>query len=94
MSQIVRIELSDDQLHPFAEAVAQIILRQLESQQRRDDGRLAYTEPEAAAALGVQPHVLRDARLRGEINACKMGKRWLYSRAELERYLTEAQQRN
>ncbi|MFO7907714.1 MAG: helix-turn-helix domain-containing protein [Pirellulaceae bacterium] len=89
----MRIEMTANQLEPLAEAIAEKVLQQLETQQHREHGRLAYTEPEAAAALGVQPHVLRDARLRGEVNACKMGKRWLYPRAELERYLSEAQQR-
>ena len=38
-------------------------------------GRLAFTEPEAAALLGVKPHVLRDCRRRGELQGAKVGSR-------------------
>ena len=51
--------------------------------------RIGYTEPEAASLLGIKPHVLRDARLRGEIRAKRVGKRILYSHAELERLLND-----
>ena len=79
----MRIELSPADLEPLVEAVVEKTIARLESLQRRGDRRLAYTEPEAAATLGGHPHVLRDARLRGEIIAVKMGKRWLYSHEEL-----------
>lgn len=52
----------------------------------RDD-RLAYTEPEAAQLLGVRSHVLRDARLRGELTGRRAGKRVIYDRRELLRWL-------
>jgi hypothetical protein len=52
-----------------------------------DGGRLAYPEPEAAAAIGVASHVLRDARLRNEITGTKLGGRWGYERSELLAYL-------
>ena len=45
--------------------------------------RLGYSEAEAAALLGIARHVLRDARLRGEITARKVGKQYLYSRQAL-----------
>ena len=57
------------------------------AQRETDDGkfgnRLAYTEPEAAALLGIRPYVLRDCRLRGEIAGSKIGKRIFYSRDQL-----------
>lgn len=56
--------------------------------------RLAFTEPEAAALLGVQSHVLRDARLRGEITPTKLGSRIGYSRRELDAYLLRGQSLN
>ncbi len=46
-------------------------------------GRLALTEPEAAAACGVGRHVLRDLRLAGKIKARKLGKRVVYTRADV-----------
>jgi len=56
--------------------------------QTRDDearlgGQLAFTEPQAACRLGLPRHSLRDARLRGEIEASRVGKRVLYSRESL-----------
>jgi len=45
--------------------------------------RLSFTESEAAALLGVGRHALRDARLRGEVEASKVGRRILYSRDQL-----------
>ena len=49
--------------------------------------KIAFTEPEAAAILSLRPHVLRDARLRGEISGSRVGKRILYERTELLRFL-------
>ena len=48
-----------------------------------DANRIAYTEPEAASLFGFAPHVVRDARIRGELKGSKLGKKWCYSRAEL-----------
>lgn len=49
--------------------------------------RLAYTEQEAASLLGVNYHVLRDARIRGDIVATKVGSRHAYTHADLLTYL-------
>lgn len=56
------------------------------------NGRLAYREPAAAALLDVPVHRLRDARLRGEIVASKLGKSYLYQREELLDYLRRNRQ--
>jgi hypothetical protein len=48
---------------------------------------LGYTEGEAAAMIGVARHVLRDCRLRGEITARRVGKRFVYSRSTILRFL-------
>lgn len=49
--------------------------------------RIGYPEVEAAQLLGLATHVLRDARLRGEITAKKVGKRYIYSRQILLDFL-------
>jgi Helix-turn-helix domain len=64
-------------------------LLQREADEARLGDRIAYTEAESAALLSVQQHVLRDCRRRGEISAKLVGKRYLYSRAELLRLLGE-----
>jgi hypothetical protein len=51
--------------------------------------KIAFSEPEAARLLSLHPHQLRDARLRGEIEASVgPGRKILYSRGDLEKYLT------
>ena len=69
-----------------SQTVAQT-LAQVEQDRARLDGRLAFTEAEAASKLGIPRHSLRDARLRGEIVASRIGKRILYQRDELLRLL-------
>lgn len=74
---------------PFLAQFAEEIQQQHEANEAKLGDRLAYPEPEAAALIGVAPHVLRDARRRGEIHARLCGKRYLYPRAELLRYLSD-----
>jgi hypothetical protein len=50
--------------------------------------RLAYSEAEAAALLGLAPHQLRDERLRGKIASSQIvGRRVRYLRGDLVAYL-------
>ena len=46
-------------------------------------GRIALDEAEAAQACGVRRHVLRDLRLSGAIRAQKIGRKFVYTRADL-----------
>jgi hypothetical protein len=50
--------------------------------------RLAYTEAEAAKLIGVEPHVLRDERLRGNVRGKKVGRRVFYRREDLAEFLS------
>ena len=50
--------------------------------------RIGYKEEEAAALLGVAKHVLRDARLRGEVFARRIGKSYVYGQKELVEWLS------
>jgi Helix-turn-helix domain len=81
----VRLELAADDLRPIVQAVVAEVLQQRAALESSD--RLGYTEPEAAAALGVAQHRLRDARLRGEIHAKRLGRGYLYSRESLLSFL-------
>jgi hypothetical protein len=57
------------------------------------DGRLAYSEAEAAAKLGLNKHQLRDARRRGEIKASKVfGRRIMYTPRDLADFLQAGRQ--
>jgi hypothetical protein len=57
-------------------------------------GRLALTEVEAAAAVGLRRHALRDLRLSGRLKSRKLGKRILYCRSDLLEALAAIDQQN
>ncbi|OHB71982.1 MAG: hypothetical protein A2V70_18185 [Planctomycetes bacterium RBG_13_63_9] len=78
---------SESDLRPVVEAVVREVLSQRADAEAKLGGRLGFTEPEAAALLGVKQHVLRDARARGEISARRVGRRYIYSRAALLDFL-------
>jgi hypothetical protein len=75
-------------LKPLIDAAVRTTLAAIEADDAKLDGkRLGYTEAEAAALIGVRPHVLRDARLRGELVGRLVGKKIVYARTELLRFL-------
>lgn len=84
----MQLSLDPADLKPIVEAVLAEVLAKAAPLQSE---RLAYLEPEAAALLGLRAHQLRDARLRGEITATKVGGRLGYSREELLAYLARQQ---
>jgi hypothetical protein len=59
-----------------------------------DPSRLAFKEKEAAALIGQKSHVLRDARLRGEVSASKVGRGFVYTRAYLLAFLERRKERD
>lgn len=81
--------ISADDIRPMVQDVVDVALERLRATEARLAGpeRLGYTEREAAALIGVPPHRLRDARLRGEITGRKVGKATVYSREQLMRFL-------
>ncbi len=81
------ILFDDAVLRPLIERIVAVTLDRLESQRQAIGDRLAYSEAEAAALLGIQRHVLRDARLRGEITGSRVGKGIRYERDELLQFL-------
>ena len=84
----MRLEPSD--LTAIAESVAER-LQQLNETDRWLDhrDRIGFPESEAAELLGLPSHVLRDCRLRGEIYARRIGKKYVYSRQTLLDHLSE-----
>lgn len=83
----MKLDLDEKDLRPIVAAVVAETLDRMDFDRAKLNGRIGFTEPEAAGLLGVQSYVLRDARLRGEISARKVGRRFVYSRAALEKYL-------
>ena len=89
----MKIELDPADLEPIIQATIDATLaRVAEAEAKLPIGRLAYPEAEAAQLLGIAVHCLRDSRLRGEVAASRVGKKMLYQRGELLRFL--AQQEN
>lgn len=84
----VNINLDAETLTPIVQAVAREMLAQLVGEQAKLADKLCYSEPEAARLLSLQPHQLRDERLRGRIKASKVvGRRVRYLREDLLAYL-------
>jgi hypothetical protein len=87
----VKLDASDiADLEPVIALTVRKVLDAIEAAQRRlGSDRLAYPEKEAAALCGVQGYVLRDARRRGEIEGRLLGKKIVYARSELLRFLAD-----
>jgi hypothetical protein len=83
----MRLDLLPEDLAPIVRAVFAEFQRQRADHDTVLGERLGFTESEAAAALGIAGHRLRDCRLRGEISARKVGKGYVYSREALRRFL-------
>lgn len=84
---MLKLDLPADVLRPIVAAIVAEVLDQRAGDERRIPERLAYSEAEAAALLGVQRHVLRDARRRGELTGSRAGRGIVYEPAELRRWL-------
>ena len=83
----LKIEFDRDTLRPLVNLAVAEALDRLEDERAKLNGRLAFTEPEAAALLGVKSYVLRDCRRRGEIEGAKVGSKIVYTRADLLAFL-------
>lgn len=88
----MKFSFDEAELRPLIEQVVSAALSKLQADESRLGGKIAFTESEAAAFLSIRPHVLRDARLRGEILGSRVGKRILYERDELLRFLRQQRQ--
>jgi hypothetical protein len=83
----VKIQFDREDLRPLVELAVTEALDRMEEERAKVSGRLAFTEGEAAALLGVRPYVLRDCRRRGEVQGAKVGSKIVYTRADLLEFL-------
>lgn len=83
------LAIDGDVLRPLVRQIVQEVAEALRDAEAAVPGsRLAYSEAEAARLLGLNQHVLRDERLRGRIEACRVvGGRIRYEPAALRGYL-------
>jgi excisionase family DNA binding protein len=80
--------LDESELRPLVKSVVAEVLMELEQLKKTHDGRLAYTEAEAANMLGLKQHQLRDIRRNGKIGHTRIvGKRIRYTLQDLMAYL-------
>lgn len=87
----MNMSFSPDDLRPLVVAVVAEVLATKAVTDAKLGSRLGFLEAEAAALLGVPRHVLRDCRLRGEISGRLVGKKVVYSREEIERFLRQTE---
>ena len=88
----MRLDASDlADLQPLIEAAVCATLNRDRGRSRAQVQRpLGYTEAEAADLIGVPRHAtLRDCRLRGELIGRLVGKKIVYERGELLRFLRD-----
>jgi hypothetical protein len=84
----MRIEFDPDSLRPLVALVVSEAITQLRADEAMLDGKLCFGEEEAARLLGLNVHVLRDERRRGQITASRIvGRRIRYTKADLLGYL-------
>ena len=85
----MQVNIDPAELAPIIAATVAATLAQLHDDAARIGDRLAFDEPEAARMLSLEPHQLRDERLRGRIAASAIvGRRIRYQRQDLLDYLT------
>lgn len=87
----MKMQFDDDDLTPLIERIVTRVLNEREAIDAKLGKRIAFPEAEAAAMFGMKAHVLRDARLRGEVIGSRIGKRIVYSREELLKLLARNQ---
>jgi hypothetical protein len=89
VSRAVNLTFDPETLRPLIKAVVAEVVSQMESDKAKiDNGRLVFTEEEAAAMLQLQPHCLRDERRRGKIGCSRVvGRRLRYTKQDLLDYL-------
>ncbi len=84
----MQVNFDSDDLRQLVETVVAECLARLADDEARLGDRLAFDEPTAAWKLSLEPHQLRDERLRGRIAASKIvGRRIRYVRSDLLAYL-------
>jgi hypothetical protein len=82
------LTFTPEMLRPIIREVVEETMRAMETDRERINGKIAYSEAEAAALISLEPHQLRDERLRGRIKASAIvGRRIRYTRQDILEYL-------
>jgi len=70
-------------IEKIAARISSAVLSSLAPHQFHAEGKLSYSEAEAAELLGIPRHVLKGVRERGEIMPRRVGKSYRYGRQML-----------
>lgn len=89
----MNVQFSPDDLRPLVETVVAETLARIAPVANGQSERLSYTEEEAATLCGINRHNLRDARLAGELEFSRLGKRVCYTRENLTRWIASRRDR-
>lgn len=81
-------------LRPLVQQIIGEVLTQIDGDRAQMNGKLSFGESTAAAMLNIPRHSLRDLRLSGRVVGCKLGKRIVYERSQLETLLKESRCQN
>jgi hypothetical protein len=90
--ELFTLSLNAEMLRPLLTEIVRQVVQEREQVKATIPDRLAYSEREAAALLGLLPHQLRDERRLGRVRAFVVaGRRVRYAREDLIAYLTRRQ---
>ena len=85
---MAKLDINPDELKPLVREIVQAVYAETDQLKHLLNGKLAVTEPEAAAMLGLNPWQLRDLRLSGKITYSRIvGGRVRYTADDLIGYL-------
>lgn len=84
----MKLDIDIDELRPVIEVVVAETIAKLEADREVLQGKLAYSECEAAQLIGLTERQLADERRRGRIRASTIvGRRIRYLKSDLLKYL-------
>lgn len=90
---MANFRIDPDELKPLVRDIVEAALAETDQLKCLLNGKLAVTEPEAAALLGLNPWQLRDLRLAGKISHSRIvGGRIRYTLDDLTGYLRQTRQ--
>ena len=92
---MVDLHLETSELRPLVQSIISEVLLQMDQIRQAHGDKIAFSEDEAAAMLGLNPWQLRDVRRSGKITHTRIvGNRIRYTRNDLMEYLRQNQSRD
>ncbi|WP_397569045.1 helix-turn-helix domain-containing protein [Schlesneria sp. T3-172] len=84
----MQVSIDPESFAPVIAAVVAETIAAIQTDEERLGDQIAFSEQKAARLVDMEPHQLRDERLRGRIGASQIvGRRIRYTRSDLLQYL-------